>query len=58
MKKHDHNLQAEIEEMEAIIRRRGGIVGHNPGTPDWIRYMFLKQVVDCPHCKKLDPQRH
>jgi len=48
MKKRSRTINGMLDE----IRRRGGTVSLSDQTSDEMAELFLKEILDCPECRK------
>jgi hypothetical protein len=44
-------LDEQIEAVTAILRANGGVVGIEPGAPDYVKKAFLEMLLSCPECR-------
>ena len=44
-------IDEQLDAVIAMLRAAGGVVGIEPGAPDYVKKAFLEMILSCPDCR-------
>jgi len=53
-----NSLDEQVEAVVSMLRAAGGVVGIEPGAPDYVKKAFLNMILSCPDCREAIRGKH